>query len=53
MYGRPLCKVYLQRCGDTVACGHVFGLFARRVVPLAMMEAAKRVPFKSSRFVAH
>lgn len=49
MYGRPLCKGFLQRWCGTVACGHVSGLLTRRYLPLAMMEAATQVPIKSAR----
>ena len=33
-----------------VGCGHVSGLFVRRVRPLALMLCADRVPIKNTHF---
>jgi hypothetical protein len=33
---------------DLTGCGHVSGLLARRVRPLALMKSASRVPFSLS-----
>ena len=33
-----------------VGCGHVSGLFARRIRPLALMLCADRVPIKNTHF---
>jgi hypothetical protein len=43
-----------QRLSDVAAalvgCGHVCGLFVRRVRPLALMLCADRVPIKNTHF---
>src|SRR5262249_36653410 len=48
--GRRLGKNFLTLLQHLVGCGHVSGLFVRRIWPLALMLCADRVPIESTHF---
>jgi hypothetical protein len=45
-----LARAFFDVAAALVGCGHVSGLFARRMKPLALMLCADQVPIKNTRF---
>jgi len=48
--GRRPGKSFFDVAAALVGCGHVSGLLMRRMVPLALMLCADRVPIKNTHF---
>jgi hypothetical protein len=53
MWTAPNRKHFFGASNDLVGCGHMSGLLARSICPLALMKSDDRDPYQSTELFAH